>query len=320
MTLDVVRDIAVNVVVYLPLGCFAFAALASVRHSLALGFALSTVMEIAQVYIANRVPSLLDIAANTAGTAIGIAAAVVWRRVPHRQAPDPCRLFLLCCWALFQCFPLIPWLHRTEVIMRSSLPEAMLFFAEAMALVVVAQKRRRLLGAMLLLVPLKSVIYTRSVTAAEVVLSGVVFAIAWLVPVRAAVAAVLLGAAVTFSGLRPFHFDAAPHPFSWVPFQESFGSEWEPALSVLLGKLFAYGALLWLTVQAGVRRAVATGLVALLLGCIEAIQTYLPGRSAEILDPLIAVILGFVFWSLGRPEEPGGGRQEYLRRGDQKGL
>jgi VanZ family protein len=70
-------DIFLNVVAYIPLGVLArlhFGA-RGVRFPLlaaiALGAALSLTMEFAQLFIPNRVASVQDVAANTAGTAIG---------------------------------------------------------------------------------------------------------------------------------------------------------------------------------------------------------------------------------------------------------
>jgi VanZ family protein len=41
-------------------------------------------------------------------------------------------------------------------------------------------------------------------------------------------------------------------------------------------------------------------LVAILLAVVEAIQIYLPGRTAEITDPVLAVIVGLVLMMLER--------------------
>jgi VanZ family protein len=316
-----VRDIAVNVLVYLPLGLFAFSTLAefwrprvAALASLLVGFVLSTFVELSQVFIVGRVPSLLDITSDTAGTAIGIVAGALWNRGRHRRVPRPDWDFLLCLWVLAQTFPFVPRL-RPNVTLRSPLEDVLLFFAEAASLVPLIRslgatehRNRIFLAALLLLVPLKAFIYTRGVTLAEIVCSAIVFAIAWFVPLRAVVVAPVLAFAVVVHGLAPFHFLAAPHAFFWVPFQASLYLEWEPALTIMLGKVFVYGALLWLIRESGVRLAAATALTAVLLAGIEAIQMYLPGRSSEIVDPLIAVILGWVFWSLGNP------RSSYARR------
>lgn len=291
------RDIAVNVMVYVPLGLFAYVTFRSIARSLLLGFGLSILIEIAQIFIAGRVPSMLDVASNTAGTAIGIIAGLLWTRMPHRHAQRPDAVLLMGCWVLDQCFPFAPrW--RPSITARSAADDLFLFFAEAVTLVLLVQRRRAVLALLLLTVPLKAFIHTRRATIPEIICCVVVFVLATMIPLRASLVAILLALAITVHGLAPFHFDSRPHPFSWLPFQASFFSEWEPALSVMLGKVFAYGALVWLIREAGVRLWIATTSAALLLACIETIQRYLPGRAPEIIDPLIAVILGWIFWSL----------------------
>ena len=71
-------DVVLNVVAYIPLGILARLHFASRERRLppaamavALGAALSFAMEVAQLFIPNRVASIQDVAANTAGTVIG---------------------------------------------------------------------------------------------------------------------------------------------------------------------------------------------------------------------------------------------------------
>ena len=71
-------DIAFNVVAYLPLGtlaCLYFRNLGSGRlaivKSIALGAGFSLVMEMAQLFVPNRVSSIVDLACNAAGAALG---------------------------------------------------------------------------------------------------------------------------------------------------------------------------------------------------------------------------------------------------------
>lgn len=296
-----VRDIAVNTVVYLPLGVFAFLTFSSAWRSVALGFALSTLIEISQVYIVSRVPSAVDIASDTFGTCIGVAAALLWRRMRHSSTRRPDAVLLMCLWVLQECFPFVPRL-RPVVEMTPTPEDLLLFLAEALALAVLVQGRRLALGCLLLTVPLRAFIYTRRVSVAEIACCAVVFGISWFVPVRAAVAAVVLGIAVVIHGLSPFIFLGAPHAFSWVPFQASFSSEWAPSLNIMLGKTFFYGTLLWLIRESGVRLVWATAATAVLLASIEVVQMYLPGRSSEIIDPLMALILGWVFSALTASE------------------
>jgi VanZ family protein len=72
-------------------------------------------------------------------------------------------------------------------------------------------------------------------------------------------------------------------------------------------KCFWYGSAVWLLRLAGWRLARAAVAVALLLGTIEVVQIHLPGRVAEITDPLLALILAVI---LGLSESKQDGHYE----------
>jgi hypothetical protein len=154
---------------------------------------------------------------------------------------------------------------------------------------------------MLLLVPLRVLIFTRGVSLLEIAGAAAVFVAACVVRFRPTPTALFVALAIVIRGLAPFEFSNTPQRFSWLPFQASLLLEWEPALTILLGKVFLYGVLVWLIREAGARLALAVGTTAVLLALIEAIQRYIPAHSAEITDPVIAVLIGWVFWSLASP-------------------
>jgi VanZ family protein len=63
-------------------------------------------------------------------------------------------------------------------------------------------------------------------------------------------------------------------------------------------KIFLYGSLLWLL--AIISRSLRFSLIfcVVLLSGIEIMQMFIPGRTAEITDPVLAVILGVFFYFL----------------------
>jgi hypothetical protein len=303
-----VRDIAANVLLYLPVGLFAFLTFANrwaILPTLLLGFTFSTVMEFSQVFVVGRDASLMDITSDTIGTAIGAAAGLLWRGTLRKTVVRPDSILLLVCWIFAQCFPFLP---RLGIIVRGRPVDALLSTAAAAALAAVidslgvSQRRRiALLSVMLLLVPLRVLIFTRSVSLIEIAGAAAVFATACIVRFRPAPTALLVAIAIVIRGLAPFEFSSTPQRFSWLPFQASLLLEWEPALTILLGKVFVYGVLVWLLRESGARLALAVGTTAVLLASIEAIQRYIPAHSAEITDPVVAVLIGWVFWSLATP-------------------
>ena len=303
-----VRDIAANVLLYLPVGLFAFLTFANrwaILPTLLLGFTFSTVMEFSQVFVVGRDASLMDITSDTIGTAIGAAAGLLWRGTLRKTVVRPDSILLLVCWIFAQCFPFLP---RLGIIVRGRPVDALLSTAAAAALAAVidslgvSQRRRiALLSVMLLLVPLRVLIFTRSVSLIEIAGATAVFAAACIVRFRPAPTALLAAIAIMIHGLAPFEFSSTPQRFSWLPFQASLLLEWEPALTILLGKVFVYGVLVWLIRESGAQLAFAVGTTAVLLASIEAIQRYIPAHSAEITDPVVAVLIGWVFWSLATP-------------------
>jgi hypothetical protein len=103
-------------------------------------------------------------------------------------------------------------------------------------------------------------------------------------------------------GLAPYHWSHIASPFSWVAFGGFLRAPWDFGLLTLLQKSFWYGSAVWLLRAAGWRLARAAIAVAVLLGAIEVIQIHLPGRVAEITDPLLALLLAITLGLLDRSE------------------
>ncbi len=114
----------------------------------------------------------------------------------------------------------------------------------------------------------------------------------------------LLGAYVIVERLEPFAFLPLGRVFGWMPFASLLhGSLAVDTLSVL-EKVFLYGSLLFLVTEAGLRPRWAALLVASCLFLTSWIETYLPGRSAEITDALMTLSIAVVF-ALLRPKQRG---------------
>ena len=101
----------------------------------------------------------------------------------------------------------------------------------------------------------------------------------------------LLGSAILLRELRPFYFLSVPRPFSWIPFAATLESGRDSAVIMIARKAFDYGAMVFALRCARLAWLRAGFAVALPLAATEAIQTYLPGRSPEITDPLLALLM-----------------------------
>jgi hypothetical protein len=118
---------------------------------------------------------------------------------------------------------------------------------------------------------------------------------------QAKLAALLALAALILAGLIPFRFAGQPQAITWVPFLAMLQMPWESAFVILLGKSFLYGSAVWLLHQSGRAWLTSSALVALPLAGVEAMQVYLPGRTPETTDPLLAILLGCGLMLLERP-------------------
>ena len=327
-----VWDIAVNITLYLPLGIFGYLAvsarasrMARILSPLALALALSASIEMLQLFDDSRMCSLSDVASNVTGAAGGIALGALYRvqfqRFLAAQGASLLRpsgaLLLLSCWLGYQIFPLFPVWGRTNVIHRLaalgaafavSPVDTLVVFAEWLAVACLLESIRKaipktktsgLLGLLLLLVPARLILASRTLAWPDIVGAAAAYA-AWLcLPrlwVRRAVP-VLLAGALILGELSPFHFQSA-HAFNWVPFRGLFRSDWQNGFVVLFRKSFWYGSVLWLWRASGRSLAWTTAVTAAALLILEWVQVYLPGRTPEITDAVLAVLMGVLLWLL----------------------
>jgi hypothetical protein len=135
---------------------------------------------------------------------------------------------------------------------------------------------------------------------AELAGAGLAFGL-WLVlaigageRLRVSAIALLFFAAVVMERLAPFHFSAHARHFGWVPFLGLMRGSVELNIMSFLEKAFLYGSLIWLLGQSGLRFSTSTVLVAMMLLATSWAEIYLPGRSAEITDAIIALCMGTI--------------------------
>jgi VanZ family protein len=321
------EDAVVNIALYTPLG---FAAYLAFRKSLLapvlLGLLLSSAIEITQLFTPTRITSMMDVISNVAGSALGVAVAIAFSGVIRRWHPhshvllrDRGALALILCWAASLLLPFFPVLglylpDRKLMLFLDSPAFTLLPFVSAAAVWFV-------LG---LLIEATGVRFPRGLTVLTVLAIPAQILVASRQPVLSQLAGAIVGVlifslrprarrvslaeacafagVVIFRGLWPFRFVSAAAPFGWIPFTGALTAAWLPALLVLSEKVFYYGAAVWLLHAAGIRLARSAAAVAIVLGAIEIVQTHLPGRTPEITDPLMAILIGFVLGALNSAE------------------
>jgi len=333
-------DFLANIFLYLPLGFFgSLAAAGNGRASLRtllvvlIGGLLSTGMELAQYYIAARVSAADDVYANLIGTVLGAIAGnlaganSLW--LPLRQAAvNRVPSLLLALWLGYRLYPYVPtidlhkyWEGIRPVVLHPRPTGYDLFRYTAIwsatgSLVKAIGGRRRCL----LLFPLfiaavlvaKVVIVGTTLSAAEIAGAAVALAV-WLLlavavsaQIRVTLIALLFAAYIVAERLAPFQFTVDGPAFGWIPFRSLLYGSLELNILSFLEKAFLYGAMIWLLDKSGLRLGTSTILVAVLLFATSLAETYLPGRSAEITDALMSLLIGAIIAAVQTPTEGGG--------------
>ncbi|MEJ7605838.1 MAG: VanZ family protein [Bryobacteraceae bacterium] len=328
------RDVFINILLYLPLGVSAFLALKHFKSSttrlaaaVIFGLILSTLVEVLQLGSRGRYPSLVDVVANGLGSLLGALLAVMFRsrlaaivnRSRRRAGQDIAAFGLLTCWYAMLLTPFFPVLGRTHLLLRIEqyfASGSFHFVPFVSALVSVAcagyllqacgmKRVQPYLVASTFLFPCQLFIVSRQPELSEWLGAGL-GCIAFLrLPHRPRLIGWSFFGVVVLRGLAPFTFREGMMTMSWIPFGGFLGMAWQAGVEVLLEKCFYYGAALWTLRYAGMRLSIATATVAGALAIIEVAQMHLPRRTPEITDPILAILLGIVLDSLAKTEYPG---------------
>jgi VanZ family protein/uncharacterized SAM-binding protein YcdF (DUF218 family) len=328
-------DFAANVLFYVPLGFFLLLAVrrsAPVTRLLIVTFSgvtLSEGMELLQFYDEGRVSALADVYANTIGVAAGAGAGAILLQNPSQgraetMARRPFVILLLTCWLGYRLFPFVPvidlhkyWSAIKPLIYSPTLPFPD-FYRHTVSWLAVALLVEALLGtarsrlvipALVLVLPFARVLILDAALSPAEVAGGVLAALLWQTflwrwQARAFGVVALFAGAVAIQALQPFHFTAAARPFGWIPFAGFMQGSIEVNIRSFLEKAFSYGALVWLLVRAGRGFTFALGLSSALVLCLRLGQIFLPGRSAEITDPVMVLMAGGVMKLMGEDPAP----------------
>jgi VanZ family protein len=332
-------DLAANLLLYAPLGLVLALAFARLRPwpatllALLLCALLSAGLEFAQIFARHRVASGWDLVLNSIGGGFGAVAGTVL--APRRAAdalawrPQVAEAFpavLLACWLGYRLYPYVPaldvgeWRASLKPLLPPLDPDPLRIVRLAILWLVAGRMldaaRPRgeagLLLAVLMLGTLAAAVplIGRRLTVEEIAAVGLALP-AWLVLRRLSwrdrllFPALLL--AVLLEGLAPYTFLAEPRPFGWIPLRSLMEGQWGNGLQAVLYKSFLYGGLLWLGLRAGLWPALAAGFAVAVALAVSTAQTWLPGRSAEVTDAVIAAgtILVLRLLPAGRwPAEP----------------
>jgi VanZ family protein len=328
-------DVLSNVMLYLPLGFFAahvFRRGPRALHILVATLAAaacSGFVELLQFYDASRVPAMADLYANTAGSFLGsIAGAAIGGRVrslsPEVAGRGYFALLLLGAWAGYRLFPYVPTMdffqYKTAIKPLIFSPHLSMlalyrhFTTGLVCAVLIAElagtARSRLLapacllGVLAVRVTLSGVVLSPSEVAGSVAAAFVWTAVLsyWRFHVPAVAAAVAV--MIVLQSLEPFVFLPTPRPFGWIPFRGFFRGSTVVNILSMFEKILMYGSMVWLLEKSGCRLAAAAAITAAGVLLLRVCQTYLPGRSAEITDAVMVILLAATMALLRRVPAP----------------
>ncbi len=322
---DSFGEMIANILLYMPFGFFAMLSLrCRWRFAIvtAVGLALCTAIELAQFYDAGRVTSLSDVCLNTLGTMIG-ALAVSIVRTPtisislRKSLTQPVPLILLFAMLGYRLYPYVPaidlhkyWHTVKPILLHPAIDatDALRYFAlwlTASFLISDAVRVRAALlaiGFAIFVLGAKIIIVNQSLSLSEIV-GAATAVLLWLAVIRrtrrpAAIVAAVLCAMIVMWRLQPFEFYGIGGPFGWVPFRSLLQGSFGINVQSFCEKAFLYGSLVWVLARAGFDLRVSTAAAAILVLLTSVAETHLPGRSAEITDAVITLIMGVIFIAL----------------------
>ena len=299
-------DLLSNILLYLPLGLFGARAIRRAVPVATFGLLLSFAIEFTQFYVPGRAPEMMDVYANFAGASLGALAGALF---PRHRVRDPFALLLIAIWLANRFYPYLP--PRLYVVYDlhfdgfEFITQLVLWLAAAMLieeLLGAARGRRALAGAAGLVLLGRALLPDVVVSPADI-LGPAAALLIWIallsrINSRARILATLFTAFIVADALRPFTFLAEPRPFGWVPFLSLINGPRGHGTSVFLLKMYEYGAFLWLIMRSGWSWTAATVFCSTLVFGSRLAQTWLPGRSAEITDTVLILILAAVMRSV----------------------
>jgi VanZ family protein len=326
-------DALTNVLVYFPLG-FLLGRISSGRmvwRTTLIGSALSLLIEYLQAFVPGRVPSVFDWGLNIAGTFLGAQLAAQVGRIPWRAAGavlaagSRARVGLAAVgtWAASQLFPFVPsadvdnlkeGLKPIWYVLRGqdpfSISQTLVYALAALSLSWILARCLRLERLPRISVPLFFLVVLLAkvpIVSRQLGLEALVGAAFGLSLSRRLDDLEGKGALAFLAALGAYVFDALRseglgplYPMNWIPFRTHLTNELIGAADMLEGA-WPFLALAFIVQgwrSSHPRRDALVGAVAVFGGAmaLEWVQQFVPGRTPDVTDALIALAAWVLPW------------------------
>ena len=317
-------DMASNVAVFIPFGFLGVRSFHSplrlFLHSLQItliGFVFAYLLQISQLFVETRVPSLLDALLNTAGCAIGAVAGTIdqFRFFGGQRGKElwlTAPLLLAGCIVLHMLLPLIPAMDLATlqntflpiyVKYHYNYPSIFKYFTFWLVFVqlISAGLRKnvpsfRMLTFICMLLLFQTIIASKQIGYSLLIGSGGAW-IAWFFLRRLSnkmiiwIMILLLFIYQTHYSLYPFHFASYNQDFNWLPFQGFMQGDILHNTVVFFRKIFIFGSFMLFLEGLGMNWWLYTTIGVSWIGIMEVIQIQLEGHIPEISDPFITLLV-----------------------------
>jgi VanZ family protein len=312
-TRGVYLDIVLNVLVYAPLGVLAALSFRKWPPRLATWLAISAMslaIEYTQLWIRTRDGNLRDFYANAFGALLGVlAGGWLLKRLRVESVAklfrrDRAAWLLLAVWTFWQLFPFMPSARigklQSLIALWKTPSFSFLEMGDALSTGMALAFLTSSAAAPWAWLGIAATLLTRGFIAGHSLpLPVFLFTLAAFAACRryrvpATLAASLMITWIALRELHPFHFSRVAAPFHWGLLSAVLEAERISVIRTLAGKFFLYTSALWLLRAAGLRLSIAAPLFACLLALCEWLQRYLPGRTPELTDVLIALAGAFL--------------------------
>jgi glycopeptide antibiotics resistance protein len=327
-------DFIANVLLYVPFGWFGMGSLprrVSTGLRLVLvgiaGGVLSVTVELTQYFDVGRVTTASDVYGNLLGAIAGsLCFASLSESFPVspfvRMNQQAVPVALIASWAGYRFYPYVPTadVHRywaavapvfhhssaniIDVVRHAVVWMVLIFFGRLLSIKKIGAWFD--LATVLFILLIRVILLDAPLSSAEVigaVAAGFLSPLLRMLGSRQQAAVLFVGLwSITIVGrLQPFQFQPSARDFGWLPFRSFLAGSIDVAITTFCEKTFLYGSLLFLLNEAGCGAIAAAVTVAGSLFATSWLETRLPGRSAEITDAVMALLLAAGIAVAGAP-------------------
>jgi glycopeptide antibiotics resistance protein len=279
------------------------------------GLLVSASVQAFQLYLPSRDPALSDVFWNAFGILLGVSAAAIPRLWPDRAAvqwrswlsPEGA---LVGSWLCAKLIPFVPSLdvgivwQNIKLVLASGLSwthvlahlTGWLVVGCFIELIEATHRARRIFPALVVVTFLVKITLVGNPTTLSGLAGAGLAVIVWLFAFRLEyekkliLLALLLVITISINGLYPLKWQSILVRFHWIPFHGFLNGSMVYNALVLCEKTFLYGSLTWILHRAGMPLAVAAIGTALLTAGIETLQLFTRDHTAEITDPMLALL------------------------------